>query len=281
MNDPHVETLTYQIESTGPHSYNYDNAEPLSRNLTGIGEFSIKKGVLTVKLTAHYSDEQMACHCVEPYLRSWEIHNDLVSNYGEIRFRFVNSVVVDRNPSPQQPLEISVSSQIGISASVSITAIARRYPDPPPPTFAVANSLVEEAHWRWSRYKEGRESLHSMAYFVLTLIENEGAKDPGNGGKRLKASRKFNIAKGVLDEIGYISSEAGTAQSARKATGTNIRYVPSGASNKEAQRINSQLDNWLAETIAQVILRIGFHSTSPSSKQLALSDLPQLPSVAP
>ena len=191
---------------------------------TSVG-FSIDQRVLTVYMTAHYPDEQLARHEVEAYLRSWEIHNDLVSNYGAIRFRFSSSFIVDRDPLPQQPMSLSLSSEITLTDSVSITAMAKRYPSPPPSTFPAESRLVEEAHWRWSRYKEGTESLHSMAYFVLSLIETESAQGSGSGGKRQKAARNFDIAKRVLDEIGYISSEAGTAQSARKATNSGNKYV--------------------------------------------------------
>ena len=281
MNDPHVDTLTYQVESVGPHSFDYQNAQSLSHKAQDIGQFTIIQGTLTVKLSAHYPDEELARRYVERYLQGWEIHNDLVSNYGAIRFRFSDCVIIDRNPLPGKPVPLSVSTGIGLSDSTKIIAHALKYPDPPPSSFATVTDLVRDAHWRWSRYKEGKEPLHSMAYYVLTLVENEGARLPGRGSKRQKASRKFDIEETVLSEIGYISSEAGTAESARKdITNGGNRYVPSGASGDDRRKINSQLDHWLAEATTKIIFHIGLNSTSQTGKRLTPSDLPTLPPLA-
>ena len=281
MNDPHVDTLTYRVESVGPHSFNYENAQPLSHNAPDIGKFTIAGGTLTVRLSAHYSDEELARHYVEHFLKGWEIHNDLMSNYGAIRFRFSNCVIIDRNPLPGKPVPLSVSAGIGVSASAKIIANARTYPAPPPSSFSTVTDLVRDAHWRWSRYKEGKEPLHSMAYYVLTLVQNEGARLPGKGSNRQKASRRFDIEEKVLSEIGYISSEAGTTESARKdIPNGGSKYIPSGASEDDCRKINSQLDHWLVDATTKVIFHIGLNSTSQTGTRLTLSDLPTLPPLA-
>ena len=199
MKDPHVETLHYTVKSFGPNSWDYESTALLSHHASGLGEFIIDRGGLTVKLSAHYPDEQTARYFVDRFLRSWEIHNDLIGNYGAIRFEPTGAITIDRDPSPEGPtVEIFVSERLLISSSISLRVSPGRYPEPPPANFAGAGNIVKDAHMRWCRYKDGKEPLRSMAYFVLTLIETEAKSASGKGGARQKAACIFNIDEPVL-----------------------------------------------------------------------------------
>lgn len=282
MNDPHVETLNYTVESFGPNSWDYESAATLSHHASDVGDFIIDRGVLTVKLSTHYPDEQTARYFVDRFLRNWEIHNDLTGNYGAIRFKFTGATTIDRNPSPDGPaVEIFVSEQLLISNSVSFRVSPGRYPDPPPANFAGTGNIVKDAHLRWCQYKDGKEPVRSMAYFVLTLIETEAKSASGTGGAQQKAARIFNIDESVLKKIGEISSVSGTAQTARKVN-ANARnqYVSETAADDEILRVNSALEWWLEDAITTVLMHLGRLSTHEVPDRLTLDDLRSLPKVA-
>ena len=281
MNDPHVETLNYTVESYGPNAWDYESAATLSHHASDIGDFLIDQGVLTVKLSTHYPDEQTARYFVDRFLKNWEIHNDLAGNYGAIRFKFTDATTIDRNPSPEGPaVEIFAGEQLLISDSVSSHASAGRYPNPPPANFADTGNIVKDAHLRWCQYKDGKEPLRSMAYFVLTLIETEAKSTPGIGGALQKAAHIFNIDESVLKKIGEISSVSGTVQIARKVdANARNQYVPGTATDDEILRINSVLEWWLEDAITKALMHLGRLSTHEVPNRLTLDDLRPLPEV--
>ena len=282
MNDPHVETLQYTIESYGPNSWDYESAATLSHHASGIGDFLFDRGVLTVKLSTHYLDEQTARYFVDRFLRNWEIYNDLAGNYGAIRFKFTGATTIDRNPRPEGPaVEIFVSEQLLISDSVSFRVSPGRYPDPPPANFAGTGNIVKDAHLRWCQYKDGKEPLRSMAYFVLTLIEDEARSASGKGGAQQKAASIFNIDEAVLKKIGEISSVSGTVQTARKVNAdARNQYVSEAAADDEILRVKSALELWLEHAITKVLMHLGRLSTYEVPNELTLDDLGPLPEVA-
>ena len=275
MNAPHVETLTYTVETTGPHTHDYGEAKALLHKVSGVGEFRIKDGILTVKPCIHCSNAQTARHLVEPHLRDWEIHNDLTGCYGALRFRFSGSSVIDRNP-PEGSNRYGFSDQVAMADELAISIKPDKYPKPPPSTF-LPTDVVRDAHSRWQQYKEGKEPIRAMAYYVLTRLDLEAKAVATTNKPRQTAALYFNISKKVLDKIGQISSMPGQGGSARKA-GQDLDnpYVPHNANGEEIQRINSKLDAWLQDTMVKVILHLADAGNNQGS-QLSMRDLNSLP----
>ncbi len=86
MNDPHVEELTYRVE-TGEELRIIDPS-PVEEETT---EFRMRlaDGIATFKMKQHYSSEESAREPVDAYLRAWEL--DVALQYGhkrELRFVF-------------------------------------------------------------------------------------------------------------------------------------------------------------------------------------------------
>jgi hypothetical protein len=141
-----------------------------------IGHFDAKDGALLVEPGNHFATREDARAVVDPFLRSWEIGTDLDANVGTIRFKFVGADIVDRNPPPPGThpviaVEAAMVSTGGLKAKLISTL--SRYPAP---SLFSATPEVEHAYQRWRAFKQDREPLQSMAYFVLTLIEAAGGR---------------------------------------------------------------------------------------------------------
>ena len=253
MNDPHVEALYYEI-GTGNENISYGDP-PQTSFENQIGCFKLADCKLTVELNEHFADEQEACKLVDPFLRSWEIETDLTANIGQIRFNFQSSKIVDRDPPPpgeSRVVQVKGASVIAFAGSVTAHITCGKYPDPP--TAFATTPEVELAHNRWARYREGKEPLQSMAYFILDLIITKV-------GSRKQAADTFQISRNVLGKIGELSSIKGDANTARKADYVDM----TGGEN-----------SWLEAAVRKVILRLGEHASGEPLDKITLIDLPKL-----
>lgn len=256
MRDPHVHAMHYKVSSG--EGISYRNPEPMSFS-NYVGTFDLSDGNLRIAPTEHFPDENDARRAVDPFLRAWEIEADLTSNIGMIRFKFDRVEVIDRDPSPPgspQALNVNTASMAVASDNVSLHQTCKKYP-PPPKTF-YATLEVQHAYCRWLGYRSGKESLQSMAYFVLTLLESVA-------GGRKGAARSFQIDVSVLRTIGRLSSTKGNENTARKT-----------APGNQFQELSGPEKKWLEEATRRVIHRLGEHASGTPLTLISLSDLPNL-----
>lgn len=254
MRDPHVQTLYYKISSH--ESISYKNPEPIHFT-NNMGEFNLAEGHLKVKPIEHFADEATVRTVVESFLRSWEMEADLTSNLGTIRFQFERSEIIDRDPpKPGEPHIVHARASGGIAFGFNATIHIQLSKYPKPPAMFTTTPEVELTYRRWIRFKEGKESLQSISYFVLTVIENIA------GGRRL-AAITFSIEEGVLKKIGELSSTRGDADTARKAKAALLD-------------LTSAEKHWLEEATRKLVYRIGQHASGGPLNILTFADLPAI-----
>ncbi len=256
MNDPHVQSLNYMVSSGEEITYQDPKPILFTNNL---GTFELSDGHLRIEPADHYPDEDDYRQIIEPFLRAWEIEADLNSKIGMIRFNFDRAEVIDLNPPPpgsSQVIQVKAAEFVLVGESVSFHLTKKNYPQPPI-TFRVTPE-VEQAYHRWVGYRNGREPLLSMAYFILTLIESMA-------GNRDGAANLFQIDIQVLRMIGRLSSTKGDASIARKVS-TNIQL----------EELSSSETHWLEETIRKIILRLGEQASGTQLSQISINDLPPL-----
>lgn len=240
MRDPLVKALYYDVSSEGLVSYK--NPEPLSIS-TGLGEFNISEGLLTVEPNEHFSNEDEARSAIDPFLRSWEIEIDLKSNIGSIRFKFQRSEIIDLDPpKPGEATSIMVG---GVSISTAISArgklIVQQSKYPSPSLNFSASPEVQIAYDRWIRFREGKEPLLSMAYYIFTHMKN------AYGGIN-QISKTLSVSNNVLEKVSTLSSRHGDEKTARKAQENMKPLKPEEAV-------------WLEAAIRKLIYRMGEHSS--------------------
>jgi hypothetical protein len=258
MRDPHVERLHYDIDSEEGTSYR--DPEPLAFT-NPLGRFEARDGKLIIEPTDHFPDEDAARDVIERFLKAWEIDADLESNIGTIRFKFLRTDVIDRDPPPPGTAQVitlpALAGSVNISGGVaSLHVIRRKYPAPP---VAFQTTIdVERAYRRWLDFRSGRETLQSTAYFILTMVE-------AAVGDRKQAAKALNIELDVLRKIGELSSTRGDAATARKAPSSGVYRELTGPES-----------GWLEQATRRVIKRLGEHASGSVLSRIGMADLPNL-----
>jgi hypothetical protein len=255
MRDPHVVSITYRLAVVS-EGHSFKEPPPVERQTR---EFSMRLAdeVVTFEMTKHCASEAEARGTVEPFLRAWEIAEGLRRRVPLIRFDFVASEIVDRNPPPPGSVKIlgAVAVVAGATVTASLSIESGIYPDPPA-DFAV-DGEVETLWGRWVRYRAGLEPLQTMAYFCLTVLEMHGG--------RAMAARRFSISSKVLSKIAMLSTEAGDPETARKAT-AKMRPITAAESA------------WLEAALIKIIRRVGEVAADRNAerKSITMADLPDL-----
>ena len=254
MNDPHVVALHYELSFASDVDYKPPHS-PLSYRRA---DFDIELGGAHVRFIpkTHFPDRQSARAVCDPLARAWEVMIALEVGTLGVMLQYQKTEIIDRNPTPGV---IELHAETFASATTFGTATLiksfNRYPQAPDSNFL----LTPDAEFLWQRYrmfKEGREPLLSMAYFVLTAIESPA-------GGRKAAAMALNVDESILRKIGELSSTRGDNLSARKLANAITPLQPS-------ERM------WLEKSIECLILQVGRSQAGRSQQALTFGDLPNL-----
>jgi hypothetical protein len=210
---PRVERLRYVARSRGAIVFrkthfdtdvmNWVNEGPPDEAVGATGDFRItlREGRATVEMLTDYSTVDEARGMVEPFLRAWEIqaflhhfakHDDFQQ---PLVFEFDGAEVSHPVRGPD----------VVIQAPAAGGFFYRAYPSPPDRFEAPPD--VRAMWLRWQEYQAGRESLPSMAYFCLTVVE--ASMGGARTGRRERAADHYAIDVDVLKTLGDLASEVG------------------------------------------------------------------------
>jgi hypothetical protein len=249
MNDPHVVSLRYQLE-TGD-TIRFNDPPPLVWETSQFRAI-LDTGVLTAALKGHYATEGEARAVVEPSLRAWEIDLGLQYGPGAVAFAFEKAEVIDRDPpgpGEARAHREKVTLAFGVAFKFTVRYSPARYPDPP--THFTATPDVQSLWLRYRMYHEGKEPLLSMAYFCLTLLEGTtGLKH----GAREAVCKMYGIDRAVRDKLGDLVSQKGSPAEARKFD-AEATLVPLTGKEKK----------WVDEVVRALIRRKAEYDFDPSA----------------
>jgi hypothetical protein len=257
VNNPRVNALHYRV--VVGKDVDYNNAAPLSE-ATEDFEFSLDGKTAIFKMKGHYSTANEAKAVVERYLRAWDILIGLEQDPDDFRLVFDHADIIDRYPDMNDRnilnLQGHVSAHVVVSSKVSLHVSRGKYPSFPK-NFS-ASPDAETMYLRYKSYRLNRETLTSMAYMCLTILE------AGAGGRK-KAARQYNIEYAVLDTLGRLASTKGNPAEARK-------FPKSG----EFKPLSPKERDWIISVIKAVIRRVGDYAYNPRAKfrQLNMRDFP-------
>lgn len=253
MNDPHVASLEYALRTDD--SLTFNNPPPLEGDAAGF-TYRLADGVLTVTMKYHYATQEDAVEAVRSFIQAWELDYALRQGRRELRFSFVRSNIIDRQPTPGHVLLVGTAKFTITAHPVTLMVTRRQYPAPPA-SFAAS----PDVQTLWNRYEGhllGREPLPSMGYFCLSVVQ-------ALYGGRAKAVGALNIDRPVLDTLGLLTSERGDATTARKQEG------------KTLQPLAPSEERWIHETLRLMIRRVAMERAGAvSSAPLTMNDLPKL-----
>ncbi len=245
MNDPHVETLTYQVVPLDGVEFQASALEIDTSDFSG----RLSNDILELKPKGHFESEEEALAVANPFIRGWEIHAGLVTGRPEFNLRFKSSTIIDLKPTPGRH-EVILKDSVHMLESVYIKKNCGAYPTPPQ-EFTL--SSVVEALWdRYCKYVAGNEPLLTMAYACLTLL---------GSGHRKDVAKQLGIEEMVLRKLGELTAQRGDSLTARKI-GQSIK--PLKAEEK----------TWIEESLKAIILHL---ATPSKGTKLTMKDLPSLP----
>ena len=248
MNDPHVESLRYRFEPTEGNKF---DAPPIVWDTAEV-HFDLGNGYLIARPKVHYPDIEHALADIDPLVWAWEVEAGIKYKQREFRFRFVGGEVIDRRPTPGV-----IESSGTMTATGSLSAVLTRGNYPPPPGQFTATPDVLVMWERYARYREGAESLPSMAYFCLTVFN-------GLAGGITEAASEYNISEAILKKLGNLTSTKGDPSMARKAPQRGP-YKP----------LTKREIDWLETAVLAIIRRLGEAAISPTSlRKITMADLP-------
>jgi hypothetical protein len=266
MNDPHVVSLTYRINTS--ETVDFHKAPPCHTD-QGAFRVTLDAYKARVEMVDHFASVKEAREFVRPFLRAWELQADLQDSSDRFRFEFETAEVVDRSP-PDGSVVTLQTGMITVAGMDAVIHIGRgKWPDPPQ---ELQLSPDVDTLWRrwWRHREEKREPLLAAAYWALTMREaapglTTPAKPRPSSRRRQAASAFFNIDFDVLNMIGELTSERGGNDEERKAEG---RATPLSPVERQ----------WLEAAFRELVRRVAerAYQGKPPSRQLTMRDLPQL-----
>lgn len=263
MNDPHVEQLRYRIEFAPTAEYKIE--APLSWD-TEIAQMIFGPNEVTVTMKDHCPTAEAARAAVEPMLRAYEVASAIkAGGLAEFVLRFDGADIVDRDPgraiyTELEAVKLEARATVRTRGEATLRVIRKAYP-PPPERFRVSQDA--DVLWRrYQAYRRGNESLTGLGYFALTVVE----ASVGPGDARRRAAQRYAVDYDVLRHLGYLTSEVGDADTARKWGRTAAR--PHTAAERQ----------WIETLVLKLIERLGEHAADPSAplKPIRMEDLPAL-----
>jgi hypothetical protein len=155
-------------------------------------------GTLTAVPGDEYADPDSARDALEPGLRAWEAHSEIVDGL-PFRFRLSGSSTetVDGNGNPGSA---QVTVGVDIACGVDTMSVVRDSFPGPNTAISVEGPATASLRSRWRSMEAGSEPLASCSYWLLTRIDREFG--PG----RKEAARKLQIDLKVLSELGRLTS---------------------------------------------------------------------------
>ena len=204
MSSPRLTALIFKIVTNG--KVDYSKVPPLCIEED---EFRVMAKGDTVRfdLKVPVTSDDLARNRVAAYITRWEIDEGLRRNSDCFILKFNYSI--DDGPSPKGlPAKFSVNP----STATGVVGASRF---PARPTGFTVDPIVEWMYNRYMRYRRNRDTLPSMAYFCLTVLEEKF------GGDR-NAAQRLQVSRNVFEEIRRLSSTRGGHGEARKAKGATL-----------------------------------------------------------
>lgn len=256
MNKSHIDKLFYKIIIKD--NVDYVNAPAVSLENETF-KMVTRNNEVIFEMKRPFSSEQDAKIVTDEFLNKWEIIIGLENAPDDIRFKFYRSEVVHFEPNKNEcNVNLSVSSVGDFEDHATNHVSHHKYPDPPD-QFSISPD-VETMYLRYKAYCEGRDTLLSMAYLLLTVTQSKAAT-------RREAAEKLRIEKEILDTLGELCSIKGDESEARKAPPNGV-FIP--LEHKERE--------WILATCKLLIKRCGEFEFCGTENlfQLKIDNLPSL-----
>ena len=256
-----IVALHYKVCHEEPDAY--ADAAPLSYETPDL-RVEIKDKKARFELKSEYDAVGTARRVVDDFIRKWKFFLSIERGSTRFSLRFERPELIYLESTPGV-VHLSAHITAGTpTARASLRVVPTQYP-PAPPDILITPDVETMGH-RYVGYRQGKEPLPSMAYFVATyleyIVDRDSRKQHGN--RQQAVVNKYAIAREVLQTIRDLSSKAGGTY-ARKAVGVR-------------RELTSNETEFLKEAIKRIIVRVAEkeHDRDKELDQIRLSGLPPL-----
>lgn len=234
-----------------------DDAPAIEAPIRGF-DCRLAGGTLTAVPGNEYADPDSARDALEPGLRAWEAHSEIVDGL-PFRFCFSGSSTETGdehgNPGPNR-VTVGVDIAFGVEAE---SAVRDSFPGPNV-AISIEGPITASLRSRWRSMEAGQEPLTSFAYWLLTRIEREF------GPSRKETAVKLQVNLKVLSEIGRLTSVSDPAHGRKVDADQSKDHVLTGSEV-----------GWLQAAGKLLIRRVLEHEASVANLPLlTMNDLPAL-----
>lgn len=261
---PRVKTLVYKVISG--ESVDYEKAS-VTIEKTDCFTLRLSSKWAYFEFEQEISTTKEARNIVDEFLTCWEVYIGLEHDPGDLRFDFDHAEyeAVEESSSTHTLIAESGTVKIVMSDQAQLHVSRIRFPSRPH-RFKLSPDVIT-MYDRYKLYRQGKESITSMAYMCLTILEASArATDSYCKTRNLrgKASHQYNIEYEVLDRLAMLVSTKGDQSEARKAPKDGI-FKP----------LNHEDREWVVRAIKVLIRRTGEYAYAPgdSLRKITMCDL--------
>lgn len=252
-----VASLVYTVTWLDDRRRVSDDAPVIEASIRGFA-CRLAGGTLTAVPGDEYADPDSARDALEPGLRAWEAHSEIVDGL-PFRFRLSGSSTetVDEHGNPG-PNRMSVMADF--ACGVDTMSVVRDSFPGPNTAISVEGPVTASLRSRWRSMEAGSEPLASCAYWLLTRIQREFG--PG----RREAARSLQVDPKVLDRVGELASVS-DPDHGRKVHPDQAKDRP----------LTGKETGWLQAAAKLLICRVLEHEAGVANLPLLnMNDLPAL-----
>lgn len=189
----------------------YAKAVPLDYE-TDVFSVHLEKGEAVFAFKQHYADVPSAKAGIGPFIMAWEALVYLNGGADEFQLQYQNAEIIDRNPQPEPAgskiHNVSAKFTMNLECRAKLHVGRGSYPEPP--SAFVVSADVEVMLLRYKLYRERRDRISSMGFFVYTVLRESA------GGNK-EAAHRYGISQTVLRKLSELTTTKGGKEDGRKA----------------------------------------------------------------
>jgi hypothetical protein len=200
-----VASLTYTVNWLDDRRRVSDDAPAIQAAIRGF-DCRLAGGVLTAVPGNEYADLDSARDSLEPGLRAWEAHSEIVEGL-PFRLSFTGSSTEDVDEQGNSGRGRAAAMMESAWAVEAESVVRDSFPGPDT-AISVEGVVTSSLRSRWRSMEAGHEPLTACAYWLLTRIEREfgPGREASRNDRREAVGRKLQVDPEVLHEMGNLTS---------------------------------------------------------------------------
>ncbi len=238
---PFVESLVYKAAHSDAHVYPDDLR---CEGTLGGFTYELAQDRVTFRPTSPFHTEADARAVLDPLVEGWNL--DALLRHGPDAFalHFERAVLV-QEPPKGSGLFVQLQGVASVAFVGRAVALLKHSKYPEPPSDMEGNELTAALADRYRTVFQNRDTILLHGYAFLSRLEYEY-------GSRSDVAAALNVDDDVIGTIGRLTSERGTAFTARKFK-----------RGKTPVPLTATENDWLLQTLGELLRRVAQEAAGP------------------